>query len=387
MENFSWYNPTRIIFGKDTHYTVGKMTAGYAKKVLLLYGGGSIKTAGTYDAVVNSLNAAGVSYVELGGVLPNPRLSLVYEGIRLCREHQCEMILAVGGGSVIDSAKAIAIGVCYDGDVWDFYSTSKQPEEKLPVGVVLTIPAAGSESSDGSVITKEETHEKLSCCCDLMFPEFAILNPQLCYTLPQNQIKAGGVDILSHVMERYFVPNTETDVSDRLCEAAMQSVIYNLPRVLKNQKDYDAWAEVMWTGNIAHSGLLGKGRRDDWASHNIEHELSAFYDIAHGAGLAVIFPAWMRYVYKEHPGRFVQYAEKVWKIDVSAMREDEACLAGIQATEKFFESLGMAIHLTDLGIGADQIELMASKACRNGQLGSFKVLKKDDVKAIYELAL
>lgn len=387
MENFVWYNPTKIIFGQNTQLQVGEMTRRYGKKVFLHFGGGSIKASGLYGEITKSLTAVGIDYVPFGGVRPNPRLSLVYEGIRLCRKEKCDMVLAVGGGSVIDSAKAIAIGACYDGDVWDFYSTTKKPEKKLPVGVVLTIPAAGSESSDGSVVTKEETKEKLSCCCDLMFPEFAILNPQLCYTLPKNQIKAGGVDILSHIMERYFVPNTQTDVSDRLCEAAMRGLIHNLPRVLENTKDYDAWAEMMWVGNIAHSGLLGKGRRDDWASHNIEHELSAYYDIAHGTGLAVIFPAWMRYVYNEHSERFVAFAKNVWGIDVSSMSTREACMAGIEAMETFFRSFGMATHLRELGIDGENFEVMAQKACRSGQLGNFKILKEKDVIEIYRLAL
>lgn len=220
----------------------------------------------------------------------------MYEGIKIAKEEKVEMILAVGGGSVIDTAKAIAAGYYYDGDVWDLYTTEKQPEKVLDVGVILTIPAAGSESSDGSVITKEETLMKCSCCTDLFFPKFAILDPQLCFTLPDHQISAGGADIMAHVMERYFVPDDNHDFSDRMCEAAMISLINNLPKVLENKKDYDAWAEVMWIGNIAHNGLLGKGKRDDWGSHNVEHQLSAHYDIAHGAGLAIIFPAWMKYV-------------------------------------------------------------------------------------------
>lgn len=387
MENFVWYNPTKIIFGRDTHFQVGEVTAQYAKKVLLHYGGRSIRANGTYDAVTAALKAAGVEYVELGGVQPNPRLSLVYEGIRICREENISFILAVGGGSVIDSAKAIAAGVCYEGDVWELYSTPAQPKEMLPVGVVLTIPAAGSESSDGSVITREETQEKRSCCSDLMYPKFAILNPALCYTLPENQIRAGGADILAHVMERYFVPNEQTDVSDKLCEAAMKALIHNLPRVLADKQDYDAWAEVMWTGNIAHNGLLGKGRRDDWASHNIEHELSAIYDIAHGAGLAIVFPAWMKYVYREHPLRFVQFAQRVWDIDTGEMTQDEACLAGIHAMEEFFRQIGLVTTLSEAGIGAENIEVMAKKACVNGSLGSFKTLAAEDVVKILRSAL
>lgn len=387
MENFIWYNPTKIIFGKGKHLQTGEITAEYTKKVLLVYGGKSIKATGTYDDVTNSLKKAGVEYEELAGVKPNPRLSLVYEGIKICREKNISFLLAVGGGSVIDTCKAIAAGVCYEGDVWDFYKTSMVPEKMLPIGVVLTIPAAGSESSDGSVITKEDTQEKRDCCCDLMFPKFAILNPELCYTLPENQIRAGGADILAHIMERYFVPNENTDLSDRLCEGAMKALITNLPKVLENKKDYDSWAEIMWTGNVAHNGLLGKGRLDDWASHGIEHELSAIYDIAHGAGLAIVFPAWMRYVYKEHPQRFVQFANKVWDIDTDSMDEDTACLAGIDACESFFRSIGLSTRLSEVGIGDEKIPLMAEKACASRMLGSFKKLDSGDVDAILRSAL
>ncbi len=387
MENFSWYNPTRIIFGKGRHKEAGEETAKYSKNVLFLYGGKSIKATGTYDVVAESLKAAGVAFTELGGVQPNPRLSLVYEGIRVCKEKGIDFILAVGGGSVIDTAKAIAMGVCYEGDVWELYSTDAQPKELLNVGVVLTIPAAGSESSDGSVITKEETLEKRSCCSDLLFPKFAILNPELCYTLPEHQIRAGGADILSHVMERYFVPNDHNDLSDRLCEATMKALMLNLPKVLENKTDYDAWAEVMWTGNVAHNGLLGKGRLDDWASHNIEHELSALYGITHGAGLAIIFPAWMKYVYKEHPHRFVQFAERVFDMDTQGRTEDEICLAAIAALEDFFHRIGLVTTLHEAGIGSEDFELMARKACGTSALGSFRKLYAEDVVKIYQLAL
>ncbi len=386
MNNFVWYNPTRIIFGKDTHKNVGEETVKYSRNILLHYGGKSIKATGVYETVTKSLREAGVHFTELGGVQPNPRLSMVYQGIELCRKENIDFILAVGGGSVIDSAKAIAAGVPYDGDVWDFYAKGVKPQKVLKTGVVLTIPAAGSESSDGSVITKEDTQDKCSCTTELMFPQFAILNPELCYTLPEHQIRAGGADILSHVMERYFVPNRNTDLSDRLCEGTMQALMENLPKVLEERQNYDAWAEVMWTGNVAHNGLLGKGREEDWASHGIEHELSGIYDIAHGAGLAIVFPAWMKYVYKEHPERFVQFAERVFGIGKEGKTEDETCLAAIEALEAFFHRIGLPTMLQDAGIGREHFELMAEKACRNGKLGSFKPLTKEDVKAIYETA-
>lgn len=391
MHNFVWYNPTRIIFGEDTHLRVGAEVAKYSKNILLHYGGKSLKASGTYDVVAESLREMGVRVTELGGVKPNPRLSLVKEGIELCRREQIDFILAVGGGSVIDSAKAIAVGSLYDGDVWDFYAGGKRPERALGVGVVLTIPAAGSESSDGSVITKEDTRDKCSCGTELMYPKFAILNPKLCYTLPEHQIRAGGADILAHIMERYFVPNRNTDLSDRLCEAAMQALIQNLPKVLKERENYDAWAEVMWTGNVAHNGLLGKGREEDWASHGIEHELSAIYDIAHGAGLAIVFPAWMKYVWKKHPERFVQFGVRVFGIDTEGIspkgkKEEEICTEAIAALEDFFHGIGLPTRLRDVGIGKENFDVMAKKACRNGKLGSFLPLVAEDVKAIYELA-
>lgn len=385
MHNFVWYNPTRIIFGEDAHLGVGAEVAKYSKNILLHYGGKSIKTAGTYDTVVRSLGEAGVRFTELGGVKPNPRLSLVREGIALCKKEKIDFILAVGGGSVIDSAKAIAVGSLYEGDVWDFYGAGKRPESALGIGVVLTIPAAGSESSDGSVITKEDTQDKCSCGTELMYPKFAILNPKLCYTLPECQICAGGADILAHIMERYFVPNKNTDLSDRLCEAAMQALIENLPKVIGERENYDAWAEVMWTGNVAHNGLLGKGRDEDWASHGIEHELSGIYDIAHGAGLAIVFPAWMKYVWKNHPERFVQFGERVFGIGTEGKKEGEICGEAIAALEDFFHRIGLPTRLRDVGIGKENFGIMAKKACRNGKLGSFMPLGEEDVEAIYEM--
>ncbi|MDD3337332.1 MAG: iron-containing alcohol dehydrogenase [Lachnospiraceae bacterium] len=387
MENFVWHNPTRIIFGKGVHKQAGEETAKYTKKVLLHYGGKSIKATGTYDAVVQSLQAAGVEYVELGGVQPNPRLSLVREGIDLCRKENIGFILAVGGGSVIDSSKAIAVGVPYEGDVWDFYKRGKSPEKMLPVGVVLTIPAAGSESSDGSVITDEEHQDKRSCCADFMYPQFALLNPELCYTLPKHQVAAGGADILAHILERYFSPNDHTDLSDRLCEGAMISLMQNLPKVLEDPKDYDAWAEVMWTGNVGHNGLLGRGRKEDWSSHGIEHEISAIYDIAHGAGLAIVFPAWMRYVGQKNPDKLCQFAVRVFGVEAEGKSKKEILEAGIRHLIAFYKSLGLATTLTEAGIGDDKFSIMAEKAVIDGPLGSMVPLEKADVEEILRLAL
>jgi alcohol dehydrogenase len=315
MDNFTFQNKTKIIFGKGTESEVGKETAKYAKKVLLHYGGGSIKATGLYDRVCRSLREAGVEFVELGGVKPNPRLSLVREGIKIVREKHCELILAVGGGSVIDSAKGIAIGAPSKEDVWDFYLKKVTVKESLPVGVVLTIPAAGSESSNGSVVTNEQGMYKKDAGGECMRPVFAIMNPELTFSLPPFQTACGAADIMAHVMERYFTRVPAVDFTDRLCEATLRTIIENVPVALAQPDDYDARAQIMWASTIAHNDLLGTGRIGDWASHQIEHELSGIYDVAHGAGLAVVFPAWMKYVYKHDVGRFARFATRVWGVE------------------------------------------------------------------------
>ncbi len=386
MNNFTFQSTTNIIFGRGNENTVGSEVRKYSKKVLLHYGGGSIKKSGLYDKVVKSLKEAGVDYVELGGVKPNPRLSLVYEGIDLCRKNDIDFILAVGGGSVIDSAKGIAVGVLYDGDVWDLYVKKGTADEALPVGTILTIPAAGSESSPSSVVTKEEGQLKRDIGYEFIRPQFSILNPELCSTLPPYQVACGATDIMAHVMERYFTNTPNVEFTDRLSEATLVTMINNVPRVLKNLNDYDAFAEIMWAGTIAHNGLLGTGREEDWASHNIEHELSGIYDIAHGAGLAIVFPAWMKYVYKTNVSRFVQFAVRVWKVEQDFANPEKTVLEGIARMERFFKSIGLPVRLSDAGIGDDRFEEMAEKAVGTGTLGSFVKLKKDDIVNIYKLA-
>lgn len=387
MIQFEFYNPTRIIFGKDVYKNIGEEARKYGTKILLVYGGKSIKSTGTFDCVISSLEQAGLTVCELSGVQPNPRLSLVHNGIRIAKRENVQMILAVGGGSVIDTAKAIAAGMYYDGDVWDFFSGKGQIKRAVPVGVILTIPAAGSESSNGAVITNEQLLDKSGCCSNLLYPKFAMLDPQLCFTLPGDQIRAGGADIMAHVMERYFVPNTNHDFSDRLCEGAMTSLIYHLPRVLQDKSNYESWAEIMWIGNVAHNGLLGKGKLEDWASHNMEHQLSAHYDIAHGTGLAIIFPAWMKYVWKEKPEMMVQYAKRVWDVQTEGKSTEKIVLEGIEKTEAFYRSVGLPTRLSEVGIDDKKIELMARKATANGPLGYFKKLYEEDVIRIYQLAL
>lgn len=388
MINFTYSMPTKLIFGKGTQDQVGAITAQFGKKVLLHYGGGSVKRSGLYDTVVRSLKENGVAFVELGGVVPNPRLSLVREGIALCRREGVDFILAVGGGSVIDSAKAIACGVPYDGDVWDFFMpVKKSPQTALGVGVVLTIPAAGSETSINSVITNEDGDLKRGIGGECLIPKFAILNPELTFTLPANQTANGVSDIFAHLCERYFTNVQGVDYSDRLIEASMRTLLYNAPLAIERPEDYNARAEIMWCGTLAHNGLYDRGRIGDWASHNIEHELSAQYDIAHGAGLSIVFPAWMKYVYKQDIGRFVQFATRVFDVDVAMSGLDAVVLEGIARLERFFRDLGLPTRLSDLNIDATHFDLMATKAADRGPFGQFVKLDKQDALAIYQLAL
>lgn len=387
MNGFEFYNPTKIIFGKDVYKNIGEELRTYTTKVLMVYGRESVKKSGVYDCIKSSLQESHVAMCELSGVQPNPRLSLVKKGIEIVRKEGIGMILAVGGGSVIDTAKAIAAGMYYDGDVWELFEGHQQIKKAAPVGVILTIPAAGSESSNGAVITKEEGMRKCGYGSDLLYPKFAMLDPQLCFTLPNYQISAGCADIMAHIMERYFVPDMNHDFSDRMCEAAMVSVIHNLPKVLRNKEDYESWAEIMWIGNVAHNSLLGKGKHEDWASHEIEHQLSAHYDIAHGAGLAIVFPAWMKYVWKEHPNMMIQYAKRVWNIETAEKNTEEVVVEAIQKIEEFYRSIGLPTRLTDIGIDDKDFHVMAQKAVEKGTIGSFKQLDFEDVVNIYKLAL
>lgn len=389
MVNFNFYNGTEIIFGKGQETNVGQYAVKYGKKVLLHYGGGSIKRTGLYDRVVKSLKEQGMEITELAGVKPNPRLSLVREGIEICRREKIDTILAVGGGSVIDSAKAISVGTLYDGDVWDFFTGKAVPQQSLPVGTVLTIPAAGSESSTGCVITNEDGWLKRAAAepyC--MYPRFSVLNPELAYTLPKNQVAYGVSDILAHLMERYFTNVEKVELIDRMIEAVMKTIINNAPVVLEKPEDYDAWSQIMLGGAFAHNNSLSSGRVGDWASHMIEHELSGIYDIAHGEGLAIVFPAWMKYVYKNNIDRFVQFAARVWNVEDDYFDKEKTALAGIAAFEKFLKGIGLPTRLSEINIGSDRFEEMAAKATYNDEfaLGNFVALKKADIVHIYKLS-
>ena len=386
MDIFQFCSPTRYILGKGVEDEVGAETRRLGNVALLHYGGGSIKRSGLYERVLASLKQAGVAVVELSGVKPNPRLSLVQEGIDLVRREGVEVILAVGGGSTIDSAKAIAMGAAYEGNVWDFYSGAAQPKAALPVGVVLTIPAAGSEGSPDSVITNEDGWLKRGATGDVIRPAFALMDPELTFTLPPYQTGAGSTDIMVHILERYFTNVDHVELTDRLCEATLKTMIDNVPGVRDNPQDYDARAEIMWSGTVAHNGLLNTGRLGDWASHAIEHELSALYDVAHGAGLAVIVPAWMRYVYKANLPRFIQYATRVWNVEMNYDDPERTALEGIRRTKEFFRLIGMPTSFEELGVPQDRIEEMARKAVLDGPLGHFMTLQEQDVAAIYRIA-
>lgn len=384
MINFDYKNITEIIFGKNTEKRVGEKVKEHSKNILFHYGGGSVKRSGLYGKITKSLDEAGIKYTELGGVMPNPRLSLVRQGIEICKKENIDFILAVGGGSVIDSAKAIAMGSCTDADVWDIIENEIPLKKCLPVGVVLTIPAAGSESSSSLVITKEEGLLKLGYGDNLLRPQFAIMNPELTYTLPAYQTACGISDMLAHVMERYFTNTTGTDVSDRMCEAVMRSIMDNALKVKANPYDYDNRAQIMWAGTVAHNDFIGLGRVGDWASHNIEHELSGIYDIAHGAGLSIIFPAWMKYVYKEHTSRFVRFAVRVMDVDSGCNSVDDMILDAIHRLEQFYKSMELPTRLSQIGIDNSRFKEMAQKA---GTLGNFTTLTPEDIVKIYKLAL
>jgi alcohol dehydrogenase YqhD (iron-dependent ADH family) len=387
MKNFIFQAPTKIIFGSETESSTGKEVKKHGNKVLLHYGAGSIKTTGLYKRIVESLKNEKVDFIELGGVKPNPRLGLVYEGIELCRRNKIDFILAVGGGSVIDSAKAIGIGSSYEGDVWDFYTGKAKVAKTIPVGVVLTIPAAGSEVSGDSVITNEEGLYKKATGAEIMRPRFSILNPELTFTLNAKQTAAGVCDIMAHVFERYFTTVKNVELTDRLAEATLVTVINNLKICLENLSDYNSRAEIMWCGSVAHNNLLATGKTSDWGSHMIEHELSAIYDIPHGEGLAIIFPAWMKYVYKSDIKRFAQFANRVFNINIYFDDLEKAALEGIKALEDFYIQTRLPTKLSQIGIGSERFEEMASKCTEGGPVGQFVKLSYHDVLNIYKLAL
>jgi len=388
MDNFTFHNPTKILFGRGMENEVGAEVARYSRRILLHFGGGSIKKSGLYDRVVASLKRAGVEWVELGGVKPNPRLGLVHEGVKLCREQKLDFVLAVGGGSSIDSSKAIAMGAANDGEVWDYFVGKRELTRALPVATILTIPAAGSESSTASVVTNEDGWIKRGFNSELLYPKFSVLNPELAFTLPAFQVACGSADIMSHLMERYFTNTRNVAFIDRLLEATMKTVIAQAPKVLAKSTDYDAWSELMWAGTIAHNNLLNTGRVGDWGSHDIEHEISGIYDVAHGAGLAVVFPAWMKHVLDHDLDRFVQWSVRVWNVELDMFDKEATARAGIARLEAFFHSIGLGTTLASLKVGTDRIDEMARKATDGDtrRIGNFVKLDSAQVAKVLKLA-
>ena len=391
MNNFTFYSPTYFVFGKGEENNAGKNVKRFGgTKDLIHYGGGSVVRSGLLDRVKASLAAEGLAFVELGGVQPNPRSGLVYEGIALCKKEKVDFVLAVGGGSTIDSAKGIALGALYDGDFWDFYS-GKPAEKALPVATVLTIAAAGSEGSTGSVITKEEGMLKRSAGGDVLRPVFSIMNPELTQTLPPYQTACGITDIMAHLFERYFTNTRDVEVTDRVIEGLLMTMIHEAPKVIANPNDYEARANIMWAGMMAHNDCCGVGREQDWGSHDLEHELSALYDCAHGAGLAVVFPAWMEYNMGHDVMRFAQVANRVWGCAMDFQHPEITAKAGIAAFRAFLRSIGMPQTLAELGGKEEDIPYLARTAAygngNGGTLGSFVVLQEQDMANIYRLTV
>ena len=403
MFDFNFVSPTRLVVGKDTHLQTGALIAGYGgTKVLVHHDSGYVKTSGLVDTIIENIHAAGLETVELGGVVPNPRLDLVYEGIDLCRKEGVDFILAIGGGSTIDSAKAIAIGVKYDGDVWDMFIEDDgivravETQPCMPLGVVLTIAATGSEASNSCVITKEDENLKRFCDNDLHRPVFAIENPELTMSLPAFQTACGVVDIMSHSFERYFVREKGgNELTDRLCEAIFHTCMTCGRILMENPRDYDARANIMVASTLSHNGLTGMGRVGDWSSHMIEHELSGEFDVTHGAGLAVITPAWMKYVYRENPEIFLKWATRVMGVAYDFENPERTILQAIAQLEAFFVSLGLPVRLSQMpDVGVIDEETMWRMARRvrianaeDGSIGGIKHLKAQDIVQIFKLAL
>ena len=388
MDNFTFYSPTHFVFGRDTENEAGKYIKQYGgTKVLIHYGSGSVIRSGLLERVKKSLEAEGIAYVELGGVQPNPRDTKIYEGIELCRKENVDFILSVGGGSCIDSAKGIAVGVYYDGDFWDFYERKAEFTKALPIGTVLTIAAAGSEGSGASVVNKEDGMLKRDISSDLIRPRFSILNPELTCTLPAYQTACGATDIMAHVFERYFTNTEEVECTDRLCEALLLTMVKETPRVIADPYNYGARANIMWAGTVAHNDIVGVGRSQDWNSHGIEHELSGLYDCAHGAGLAVIMPSWMEYVYKHDVNRFVQMATRVFGCELDEANPENTAKAGIRAFRQFLHDIGMPINFEELGAKEEDIPVLVEKfGIGDGLTWGFVRLSAKDITEIYKIA-
>ncbi len=388
MEDFIFRNETELIFGRNKELLVGKKIKRYSDNALLVYGSERIKISGLYTKIITSLDKENIHHVDFPGALPNPKISHVRNGIKIVKEKPLNFILAIGGGSVIDTAKAIAIGACGHEDVWDYFF-GKEVTNSLPTGVILTYPAAGSESSDGAVLTNEDGLYKRPVQSEVMRPKFAILNPELTFSLTSYQTAVGIVDMISHLLERYFTNVLNTALTDRLIEGTITTIIRNSEKVINNPTDYNARSEIMFSSTIAHNDWFTCGRIGDWASHNIEHELSGLYDIAHGEGLAIIMPAWMKYCYKDNIDRFQKFANHIFKLNDNSISPQKQALVGIEKLSKFFNSLGLPTKLTDIKsikIRKESFSDMAKKCTENGHIGNLKKLFYNDVLNILNIA-
>jgi len=387
MKNFTFLNPTKLIFGRGEIQQLKTELPKYGKKVLLAYGGGSIKRNGLYDQVIALFKETGIEYAELSGIEPNPRITTVRRGIDICRTEHIDFILAVGGGSVIDCVKAIAAGAKYEGDPWDIVIKKAAVQDALPFGTVLTLAATGSEMNANSVITNWETKEKYGWSSPLVYPKFSILDPVNTFTVPKDQTVYGIVDMMSHVLEHYFHLETNTPLQDRLCESILQTVIETAPKLVNDLENYEYRETILYCGTMALNGMVSMGYSGDWATHNLEHAVSAVYDIPHGGGLAIIFPNWMKHNLSVQPARFKQLAVRVFGVDPAGKTDEEAGLEGIEKLRRFWNSIGAPSRLADYQIDDSKLDMLVDRAMKNGEFGNFKKLNADDVEAIYRASL
>ncbi|MEG6535238.1 iron-containing alcohol dehydrogenase [Caldibacillus thermoamylovorans] len=387
MRNFTYYNPTKLIFGRGTVEKLRDEVPKYGKKVLLVYGGGSIKKNGLYDQVVGILNDINAEIYEVSGVEPNPRISTVRRGVDICKKEGIEFLLAVGGGSVIDCTKAIAAGSKYDGDAWDLVIKKAPVSDALPFGTILTLAATGSEMNSGSVITNWETKEKYGWGSPFVFPKFSILDPVNTFTVPKNQTIYGVVDMMAHTFEHYFHLDENTPLQDRMCESLLQTVMETAPKLLNDLENYEYRETILYCGTMALNGMVQMGFRGDWATHNLEHAVSAVYDIPHGGGLAILFPNWMKHNLHVKPERFKQLAVRVFGVDPTGKADEQVGLAGIKKLREFWNSIGAPSRLSDYGIDDSKIDLLVDRAMKNGEYGNFTRLNAEDTEAIYRASL
>jgi len=387
MDNFVFKNPTKIFFGKGSLDYLGDEIVQYGKRILVTSGGGSVKRIGLYDRVMDILKSRGLDVFELSGIEPNPKYTSVLKGVEICRREDIDFILAIGGGSCIDGSKGIAAGARVDGDIWERFLDPSDITDAIPVGTILTLPATGSEMNGNAVISRWDTNEKVPIYGPAIYPAFSILDPTNTFSVPLNHTVYGNIDIIIHSLEQYFTHTPETPILDYLTEGLVRTVIDNTYRILKNPEDYDARANVMFAGTVANNHWIGVGKVHDWASHKIEHELSALYDISHGAGLAVIYPNWMKYAMQQDPSRFVRFAEKVFDIDPIGKTDMEIAEAGAEKMREFFNSVGAPSTLADVGVDPEKIPYMAEQAVRFGPLGGYRILGKEDVEAILRMCI